>query len=297
MRRWTSFEGHPQPTRGSGISLQAFHSPLLKAAHLSWATSLWAGQPSRRSVTSRVWLCPRGPSEFVPELEQQERKPQALHTDRGSPHKATPALVGISRAHPWPPGLWVPPSHLWTKDVLVSQGTRGVWGASSPPLLWPKALCHFWSLQATGRSATPGRERNNTSCPGLWVVRPLATEADRFRGGRGSRMPRPLLCPPSQDHPPCPPDSCVSDWGPESTSTPHTRGEGSSSPLSPTSPMLWFCPIPLPPIPGLVSASPLLHLVDMSLVLTWVAPPGLHYQPPCILVPWREALHADQTCK
>lgn len=157
MRRWTSFEGHPQPTRGSGISLQPFHPPLLKAAHLSRATSFRAGQPSRCSVTSRVWPCPRGPSEFVPEVEQQERKPQALHTDRGSPHKAIPALVGISGAHPWPSGLWVPPSHLCTKDMPVSQGTRGVWGASSPPLPWPwgpspllvptgdRPECHTWA--------------------------------------------------------------------------------------------------------------------------------------------------------
>lgn len=37
-------------------------------------------------------------------------------------------------------------------------------------------------------------------------------------------MPRPLLCPPSRDHPPCPPDSCVSDWGPESTPNPACSG-------------------------------------------------------------------------
>lgn len=110
-------------------------------------------------------------------------------------------------------------------------------------------------------------------------------------------MPRPLLCPPSWDHPPCPPDSCVSDWGPESTPNPACSGA-----------RVFLSPLPLPHFSGSVESHtppqprpglciPPAPPVDMNLVLPWVAPPVPRYQPPCIPVPWREALRADQTCK
>lgn len=127
----------------------------------------------------------------------------------------------------------------------------------------PGALRHFWSLQATGRSATPGRKRNNSSRPGLWAVRPPETEADCSVVGGAPGCPAPcsvrhpgttllvhltvVLVTGAQRAPP----------------TPHAREQGSSSPRSPLlhfSDALVLLNPTLPLNPGLASASPPLHL-------------------------------------